>query len=598
MVKFVEENNGAAQNEVKETATLNTTAAPAAPVTNAAANHIDSFDAAFDWTSTSSSAYDFVKLLKEGAEKNEYLSRFRYGVVKGIAADMGSAAYVAGQLNGAWLYGLVFFEKGQSVRIYETTNRQEDYYTLTSLINRDVLNKVEEAMREEHGLDNIHYMITNNVPDFAGNTLDINWAKSLMGQLLLGVFGRAVGYLGTIHLKKSDRFTANVATPDTGVAVDVNGHPNRADIAMYVEHTPSNMDAADPTLLSESVPSAYPPVRSCAFPNIRFTGLQNTKDGVQNLKQLQGEVIVTLIDSQAKGAKAPLERQLIAFAGFAEIAQNGGWRDLYINTLNKQDRRFSSLASYLVWGTDTPDLSKMDSSRDIIDKALRVFADNSAALVVHHRAGNGVGGLSNLFAEIALRNTNSLAQLLAVCDSLFKGEGDSFTTYLGGLLGVSSIKPEHIVAAAVPSLDGVYTATAAHRSLQDMDLTAVATHLGDKQEDMFRFLRAQSFSNREMEAKAQRIYLAKLAAAMYGNRNLRLTGESLDMAINPIFAKAVLDKVRQKANFQVNGVNANNAADNSLFYNNGGESFTLSGNGQVGGVSGFGLGVQLADYKL
>ncbi|QOC54489.1 hypothetical protein pSALSNUABM04_029 [Salmonella phage pSal-SNUABM-04] len=604
MVKYVGENDTHVEAQAAaaaETVNVNQNTTKAAPAADySAGNHVDSFDQAFDWSSSSSSANDFVRLLKEAAEKNEYLSRFRYGLVKGISAEMGSAAYVAGELNGAWLYGLVFFEKGQSIRIYETTNRQEDYFTLSSLINKDVLAKVSESIREDHGIDNVHYMITNCVPDFSGNVVDINWAKSLMGQLLLGVFGRAVGYLGTIVLKKTDRFVANVATPETGVATDVNGHPNRADIAVYVEHTPTNQESDTPTLLSDSIPTAYPPVRSCGYPNLRFTGLKKAVDGVQDLKQLQGEVVVSLIDSQAKGSKAPLERQFIAFGAFADIAQNGGWRDLYINTLNKQDRKFSALASHLSWGAEqAPDLGKLDSSRELVDRALRVFAPSSAALVVRHRAGNGVGGLSNMFAEIALRNTNTLGQLLNVLNSMFGDvDGVNFTTYLGQQLGVSTITCAHIVAAAVPTLDGVYTSTAAHRSLQDMDLTSVATHLGDKQQEMYRYMHAQSYANRELEGHAQRIYLAKLASAMYGNRSLRFTGESLDMAIHPVFARCVLDKLRQKASFQVNGVNANNELDNSLFYNQGGETFVLSGNGQTGGIDTFGLGVTLTDYKL
>ena len=204
-----------------------------------------------------------------------------------------------------------------------------------------------------------------------------------------------------------------------------------------------------------------------------------------------------------------------------------------------------------------------------------------------------------MFAEIALRNTNTLGQLLNVLNSMFGDvDGVNFTTYLGQQLGVSTITCAHIVAAAVPTLDGVYTSTAAHRSLQDMDLTSVATHLGDKQQEMYRYMHAQSYANRELEGHAQRIYLAKLASAMYGNRSLRFTGESLDMAIHPVFARCVLDKLRQKASFQVNGVNANNELDNSLFYNQGGETFVLSGNGQTGGIDTFGLGVTLTDYKL
>ena len=105
MVKFVEENG--AQN-----------ANTAAPATDAALGKINTaapetkttdysvvFDRAFDWSSSSSMAGDFVRALNEAAEKNDKLRLFKYGVVEGISPEMGSAAFVAGDYNGSWLYG-------------------------------------------------------------------------------------------------------------------------------------------------------------------------------------------------------------------------------------------------------------------------------------------------------------------------------------------------------------------------------------------------------------------------------------------------------------------------------------------------------------
>lgn len=603
MVKFVEENG--AQN-----------ANAAAPATDAALGKINTaapetkttdysgvFDRAFDWSSSSSMAGDFVRALNEAAEKNDKLRLFKYGVVEGISPEMGSAAFVAGDYNGSWLYGLLFFEKGQSMRFQELANHQETYFTLVDLIDSKVLEKVEASIGVG---ESVHYMLTNTVPDISDHRMSPEWAQSLMGQMLLGIFGRAPGWLGNMILSKSDRFLVNVATPDSGIAMDDNGHPSRADFALYVEHTPSNQNQDDPTLLDTSAATEFPPVRAAGYVNMRFTGLKPIgPNGVQDLKQLQGEVVISLIDSQARGSRAPYERQIVTLAGFAEIAQNGGWRDMFINTLNGTDRKFSALASYLSWGNDgVPDLSKLDKNREHIDQALKLFAPSSAALVVNHRAGNGVGGLSNLLAEIAVGNLNSLGQLMNILDAMFsKGSQESFRKYLAKALGdgvnpVSELTPRHIVAAAVPGIAGIYSGAGSKRSVQDGDLIAVCSFLGDKQTDVMRFVHAQSYQNRELEAKAQRIYLAKLYSGMYGNRQLRLTGESLDMAINPIFARCILDKVREKAGWQVNGVNAYNEMETSLFYNNGGQSLILSGSGTTGGLSDFGLGVSLSDYNL
>lgn len=602
MVKIVEENNNA----------QTTTAAPAgdaalgkmkSTATEKATDYSGIFDRAFDWSSSSSMAGDFVRVLNEAAEKNDKLRQFKFGVVEGIAPEMGSAAYVAGDYNGSWLYGLLFFEKGQSMRFQELPNHQETYYTLVDLINKDVLAKVEQSINVG---DSVHYMLTNTVPDISDHRMSAEWAQSLMGQMLLGIFGRAPGWLGNMVLSKADRFQINVASPDSGIAMDDNGHPSRADFALYVEHTPSNQNQDDPTLLDTSAATEFPPVRAAGYINLRFTGLKPVgPNGVQDLKQLQGEVVVSLIDSQARGSRAPYERQIVTLAAFAEIAQNGGWRDMAINTFNTTDRKFSALASYLSWGNDgVPDLSKLDKNREHIDQALKLFAPSSAALVVNHRAGNGVGGLSNLLSEIAVGNLNSLGQLMNILDAMFaKGSTESFRKYFAKALGdgvnpVAELLPRHVVAAAVPGIAGIYSGAGSKRSVQDGDLVAVCSFLGDKQADVMRYVHAQSYQNRELEQKAQRIYLAKLYSGMYGNRQLRLTGESLDMAINPILARCILDKVREKAGWQINGVNAYNEMETSLFYNNGGQSLILTGNGTASGLSDFGLGGVLSDYNL
>lgn len=604
MVKIVEDTNAASNAASAATTTSDLSQAKAKNI-SAPTDYSGIFDRAFDWTSSSSMASEFVKTLAEAAEKNEKLRMFKFGVVEGISPEMGSAAFVAGEHNGSWLYGLLFFEKGQSMRFQELPNHQETYYTLVDLIDDAVLAKVEAAIVST-GVDSAHYMLTNTVPDISDHRMNAEWAQSLMGQMLLGIFGRIPGWLGEMTLSKSDRFLVNVAAPEGGTAVDDNGHPVRADIAVYVEHTPSNQNQDNPTLLDSTSSTEFPPVRAAGYVNLRFTGLKPIgPNGVQDLKQLQGEVVISLIDSQARGSRAPYERQLVTLAGFAEIAQNGGWRDQVINTLNTTDRKFSALASYLSWGSDgVPDLSKLDKNREHIDQALKLFAPAGAALVVNHRAGNGVGGLSNLLAEIGVGNLNSLGQLMNICDAMFsKGAGDSFRKYLalqlgGGTTPVTQLQPHHIVAAAVPGVAGIYSGVGNKRSLQDGDLIAVTTFLGDKQADVMRYVHAQSYQNRELEQKAQRIYLAKLYTGMYGNRQLRMTGESLDMAINPIFARCILDKVREKAGWQVNGVNAYNEMETSLFYNNGSQSLILSGNGATGGLSDFGLGVKVGDFNL
>ncbi|WP_366536681.1 hypothetical protein, partial [Salmonella enterica] len=94
--------------------------------------------------------------------------------------------------------------------------------------------------------------------------------------------------------------------------------------------------------------------------------------------------------------------------------------------------------------------------------------------------------------------------------------------------------------AAVPTVSGVYTGTAQKRSFQDMDLISVVTKLGDNANDVYSYLNAQSYSHRELNERQQRIYMLKLAASLFASKAPQATGESLDMAINPIFGKCLL----------------------------------------------------------
>ncbi|EED6471362.1 hypothetical protein XI41_21145 [Salmonella enterica subsp. enterica serovar Derby] len=617
MVKIVDSNNNAQQNntQTQDTAPLGGLGNETVKVQTAVpgTSTVSQFDNAFGIRNISTYAMHFTNLLDELKKSNEYLNAFRWGTIVGVGNEMGSAAYVAGQWQGHWLYGIIFFERGQSLRLKETTNNgQEDYYTITELFNKDVLAVVQKNIMEAHGLTNANFMIINSVPDL-GKVLDAEWARTLMGQMMMGIFGRIAGYLGTLNLRKHDRYQASVMPLEDGAVVDANGHAQRADFAITVEHSPSNVSDATPTLLDTNQVQVYPRVSGTGFVNMRFTGQKPVVNGVYDLKQLQAEIVVSLVDSQTEGAMAPYERQLLLLAAFAEIAAIGGWRDLFVKRLNKQDRKFSRVAEYLSWGADArPDVSKIDGSREAIEGCLDMFAPREAALVVSHRAGNGLGGLSTMLSEIAVGYDNSLKQLLAILNSMSprdqNGEvvaATSFTAVFASALKAQlgdafngTIHCSHIVKAAVPTVSGVYTGTAQKRSFQDMDLISVVTKLGDNANDVYSYLNAQSYSHRELNERQQRIYMLKLAASLFASKAPQATGESLDMAINPIFGKCLLDFVRNNCTWSMTGVNAYNTMATSLFFNNGGEDFTLSGNGLSASGSDFGLGVSLSNFKL
>ena len=75
---------------------------------------------------------------------------------------------------------------------------------------------------------------------------------------------------------------------------------------------------------------------------------------------------------------------------------------------------------------------------------------------------------------------------------------------------------------------------------------------------------------------------------MFGAGKPKATGEALEMALNPVFGKALLDAVRGVGTrLDVVGVSAYNHMNNSLF--TGGQSFTLAGSAGMGNMSDFSL---------
>ncbi|AFQ96749.1 hypothetical protein STRATTON_37 [Erwinia phage vB_EamM_Stratton] len=616
MVKVVDTNaNNASQNANLNTETQaplggNASQPSAAAAAASSLGNVGLFDRAFGWQSTNSYASAYVAQLEELAKENSYLRGFKWGIVDGVGADMGSAAYIAGDYNGHWLYGILFFERGQSLRLKETTGGAESYYTITELLDTEFLKTVSKTIQATHQLPNAHFMAVNSVPDL-GKQLSKEWAQQLTGQLALGIFGRIQGFLGQMQLSKSDRFTAQVFQLDDGSVLDGNGHAQRADFGVTLEHVPATSDNSTPTLMDNSQAQMYPRVHGVGYVNMRFTGQKPAVNGVPDLKQLQAEIVVSLMDSQAEGSRVPMERQILELAAFAEIASIGGWRDLFMKGLNGTDRKWSRVVEYLNWGTDQrPDISKIDKSREAIEGCLDMFAPREAALVVSHRAGNGIGGLSTILSEIAGNSDIALKQLLTILngmtprakksnDELIGTTGTkNFTQRFAAALGKDTITCADVVKAAVPTVSGVYTGNTQKRSFQDMDLVSVLTKFGDNQTDVYTYLHAQSYSHRELNARAQRIYMLKLAAVLFGAKDARITGESLDMAVNPVFAKCVLDFVRENCNWQLTGVSAHNSIANSLFFNNGGENFTLSGTGSSAQGSDFSLGVSIGSLDL
>lgn len=577
--------------------------APTSPIRS----NITAFDTAFGFKTINTRAAQLCSVLEEAKKQNPALGAFFFGTWDEVDMDKGSMAWVAGEYNGALLYGALLFENGDSFRVM-TNGQTESYYTVAGLFGKEAVASITAAVTARvpaNYAGNIHFLGLNVVPELpTRSTMDPAWAMHLLGQQMLTIFGRAKGFLGTMKLGPNDRFTASVMGGG-GVqhVLDTNGHAHRADFQMTVSHMPvaANNDLA-PTLTGSAAQVGYPQVAGAGYINLRYIGLRqqnNVVGQVANLQQLQPEVVAAILDSQQQGGSSstPIQRQLVTLAGFCALAADGGWRDLAIRSFDRENRKVSALAAHMNWMQSNVDVKALDSSVEAVTGFVDNFCLPTAAVMLYHRAGNGIAGLTTMMAEIALGTTETIRQLLNLLDEMFPklgAEGDTFTRFFMRRLQAENqnrpteITARDIIVAAVPTISGVYQGSGGLLSFQDADLVRVANYFGDKAGEVMDYIRAQSYGHRNLDEKAQRIYLLKLYSAMFGAGKPKATGEALEMALNPVFGKALLDAVRGVGTrLDVVGVSAYNHMNNSLF--TGGQSFTLAGSAGMGNMSDFSL---------
>lgn len=577
MVEFYDENKNSNTSKDSNAATGN--------VQGFSVGTAAEMNMAFEWSSVNSQAGKFVELIKEAAKENKYLANFQVGTVDAVTGEFGSAAYVAGELRGIPLFGIVFFEKGLSLRLV-VNNNQEDYYSIASLINKDVISTVAKTLKTTHSLSqDPRFISINTIPD-----LDIGLSReralSIMGQMMTSIFGRASGYLGKLVVTKNDKFIAQVGGIGEGAVLDVNGHAQRADFGIKLSHVPMQQNTA-PTLMSGTNAQQYPNCAAAGYANLRYTGIVKNSDGsMKDRRQISPELVVSLMDSSTLTANAPFERQILMLGVAAKTAALGGWMEFIKNSLDGKTRKISALAQNCNWGADVTgtDWKAMDKSTEAAERFLREFCYETAGLVVEHRAGNGIGGLIGLLSEVAQNKAQALETLLALLDNMFPAVdnlkfSDGLRQAFGGNV---TLNASHIVSGVVPTVAGVYRGSNGLRSYSDMDLLRTTTHLGDDRAEVLKYFRAQSYKHRNMSPKQQRIYLAQLANSMFSGNDPIPTGEAVQISINTTFAKFLYEAIDAHGLLQLTGVNAVSVADSVPFYNNTGELFVMAG---VGGVS-------------
>lgn len=561
-------------------------------------------DLAFGVVSTASNAAAYVEELRKMKEANGYLKDFKFGTVN-ISASFGSAAWVSFPYNQYAIFGVMLFQNGDSFRLRTTENGAESYYTTISLCREEFVKVVEDVVRAETGLE--PFFITFNDIPATPKQMDEKWAKSLTAEFMQNLFSTIPGFLGEMKLNKDkDRVLLQVGAVDASRNfLDSNGLPHRADFSLTVSHQNMQQQSVEPTILTTEESQQFPRVHAAGYVNLRVTGRNPDAKGDEALHQAVGEVVCSLMSSQLEGFATPIERQNIALAGFAEVAQRGGWKDSYIRSLHPVERRISTLLQWLTWeGGVQPDvktIKEIDKSPDAIRKALDTFTPDAATVAVNYRVGDGVCGLARILYEIAQGDLSYLRLYTEVLDRQFPGNpatGEkSFTQAMGEAFKTKQILPEHIIGTVVPTVAGYFTRDGDLHSFEECDVVSALTAMGDRIEDAYEYLRVQSYFNRDMTNTQIRNYLLKLTSKMYGGFGQIPTGESVTMTLNPIFAQLLIRFVHRSATVTVQGVTTYDKQANSLFINDRGIDFTVGSVDTTNRFSDFGGTLRSGDIS-
>lgn len=552
----------------------------------------------FGWVQASDRASKFVALVDEAAKTNEMLKRFPVVRIDSLCSQHGSAVAVVLYYKETDFHvvNVIYFENNESLLLSVDDKQKEQYISTVGLIDESFSAAIKKEVAEA-GYHNPMYLSANIVPaDVIVDTFDK--ANNIMRQLIASTLGRKAGLLDKLVLESKQVFSVNVNTFTEDSVLDPNGLPQRADFGLRVINTVKGSDSNTPVLTNNSAVRPDESI-SVAYAGLRYVGYrqQNVVAGqVPDLQQIAGEVNVTLTNT---GGRAPMERQMFILAMWGKIAAQGAWRGPLLDSLSSK-RKLSAVARHLYWGQDTSkiDMSAFDKDRTAQNMFLDKFCKPSAALVLTHRIGNGLGGLSGLFADMLSKSTQTgaLSDLVKLLDSMmpavYSGEQlvrAKFTDILKANLNTSALQANHFVAAMVPTVSGSFKGSSGPRSLDELDLVTVCNYFGDKFKEVKTYVELSSFSARRVDAKEARIALMKFCDEIYGSNSPRYSGEAIQMVLAPTFVSTLISEVSSRCTYSLNGASNYVKEETSLFADNSGVDFTIgnfNNNGNVFGDTG------------
>lgn len=548
---------------------------------------LNDFELAFGHVSLTDRAARFVTLVEEMAVKMPNLKNYGVYRIPRLCTGHGSAVAVTkyDQPTDKTVVSVIYFENNESMILSVDNKGQETYDSTINRIDSSFSEAVIEHMIEK-GVTNPHYMAANIVPaDIALNSAEE--AVNIMGQLLISTFSRRRGSFGHLVVDRTQQFNSSLTSFDEDAVQDPNGLPQRADLGIRVQNMPARAQQQSLTLLDDGEARVYE-ATSLAYVNLRYTGItreEKSKGKEADLRQLTPEVVITLAHTTAHSA---FERQLFMLGMWARVAQIGAWRTPLIGRCGA-DRKFGDVARHLWWGVDTSkiNMSEFDKNNDGKSLFLDKFVKQNAAVVISHRVGNGIGGLSSLIADLCEAKTaqNALRQLVTLLDGMFPEittnggkqiERPKFTDLLKQTSNSAHIDSSMFVMNMVPSISGSYKGSHGPRSLDDMDFVKVCTYFGDKFADVRAYADMVSMTNRHTDHKETRIRLMKYADEIYGGNSPRFTGEAIHIVLNPKFLALLWGEITARNGAMLNGASAYVKEESSLFVLDGNVDYTVA----------------------
>lgn len=564
---------------------------------------------AFGLSGDNSRAGQFVKAVREQLDRSGN-TPYMVGTVPSIESQYASVAYIAFNYGNVTAFSVAVFEVGSSVIRWNENNRKR-YTTVASLVDEDpnALTQIGETIKAQHGLSSDPYFVTLNVVP-AGTQLTDQMCNKIAAQMVTGIESRG-DRLGSLNITDAPNYLYAFNNYDGASCVDKNGVTLRTDWALTTSavSTNSNMDNR-PTLQGNGSGNLPQPTVAVGYINLRYTGpKESPRKYMDNplaydATQISPEIVVEQIDSITGSNMFTLERDIIALAGVANVAREGGWMSPLVNSMKngKRTAKLSGLANHLILPDIQHDFKSWDADPQ---KGLEMVCRPTATVVVKSRKGDGISGLPTLLGEIAYGNKNSLEVLLRKLNNLFMvkndinwhgtvsdGNGNSrplnFTEILAKGFGITpaELTSQHIVVTCVNKPSGSYDGPDGKRSTDDVDLLEVGTRCGDNVDVFKGYTSVMSYDNRRVDVEQAMIDQMDLIDGYRSQSNVYWTGDALEMVLNPTFVNLLLAVHDRHMRTEYSGVIKYTPNKDELFI--GGVDYSVAPTGGPAAQTGFG----------